>query len=249
MTVSVIIPTLNEAAHLHENLKHLKATQGTHELIIVDGGSKDDTVSIAQKHTKQTYGTSASRARQMNLGAKHATGDTLLFLHADSQTSPQLFPAIVEALATQSTLGGCLKRRFCPPLNDRKTSRCLKRLDKMAEKRVRRQGPMLGDQGIFVRRKSFEQLQGFCAEVPYEDIDFSFRLSKMGQVALADSLLYTSIRRFKKRGAACQVSLDWTNVFCHALIHRPTLLIYLLSTLPIGSLDTNKLNSTPPKMT
>ena len=132
----------------------------------------------------------------MNLGAKHAVGDVFLFLHADSQTDPHLFSAIAKALRAPSTVGGCLKRRFQCPLNDRKSSRLLRCLDNMAEKRVRRQGLMLGDQGIFVKQDSFKHLGGFRAKLPYEDIDFSFRLSKTGQLALADSLLHTSARRF-----------------------------------------------------
>src|SRR5579884_2457250 len=104
MRISVIIPTLNEAPCLGETLRHLIA-EAPHEVLVVDGGSTDDTCRIAAAGARLLQGP-RGRAAQMNLGAEHATGDALLFLHADCVPEAGALAAAAQALGRAGVAAG-----------------------------------------------------------------------------------------------------------------------------------------------
>src|SRR5258708_6388838 len=171
MLISVIIPTLNEEVNLPVTLRQL-ADRPDVELIVVDGGSTDRTVEIAQQFTPYVFVTHAGRARQMNEGARHATGDILLFLHADTFLLPGALDEIQRRIITVGAVGGAFDLGIDSP---RKFSRLVAR---MASQRSRVLRLPYGDQGIFVWRQVFEALGGF-PEIPImEDIAFARRLRR-----------------------------------------------------------------------
>ncbi len=208
MTISVIIPTLNEEQALGQTLADLPSTH-TLETIIVDGGSTDDTLTIATAfcaHTPTAHLIKAQtgRAHQMNEGARVSRGDILLFLHADTQV-PNEAPRVIEsALANPAVVGGRFDVRF-------DTSSGWGRLiGTFMNWRSRASGIATGDQAIFVRRHIFERLGGF-ADIPLmEDIEFSRRLKRAGSTVALRQTVRTSFRRWEQRGPLRTILLMWT---------------------------------------
>lgn len=213
MTISVIIPTLNEEAILSENLAHMSALQ-VGELIIVDGGSTDLTVPTAQAFCANTPDTQLvtaprGRARQMNEGAKASRGDVLLFLHADTQLPVGAGRIIKSALSDPTVVGGRFDVRFDS------SSMWSQVISAFMNRRSRLTGISTGDQALFVRRQVFEQLGGF-AEIPLmEDIDFSRRLKRAGRIAALRDTVTTSFRRWETQGPLRTILLMWTLRFLY----------------------------------
>ncbi len=197
--ISVIIPALNESASILASISSVKCQQGEYEIIVVDGGSDDGTVNIAQSQA-EVIASERGRAIQMNAGARHSIGDVLLFLHADSSLSLGSLCAIEDALNDPQILGGTFTLGFDSP-------RCLLRVIALFT-RLKFRHFHYGDQGIFVRRAIFEQLGGF-KEIPImEDLEFLKRLYKAGKVVLLPHPVMTSARRYLKRGIVRQQLLD-----------------------------------------
>jgi len=213
MTISVVIPTLNEERSLSRTLACL-STPALTEIIIVDGGSTDGTLSLAQEFCARTGNarmitSPRGRARQMNEGAKASQGEILLFLHADTQLPTQAGPMIESALSKHTAVGGRFNVRFDSPSTwGRVISSCMNR-------RSRLTGIATGDQALFVRRHVFERLGGF-SEIPLmEDIEFSKRLQQAGRtVALRDTVV-TSFRRWEQQGPLRTILLMWTLRFLY----------------------------------
>jgi len=132
---------------------------------------------------------------QMNLGASTAGGDTLLFLHADTQLAPGALRAIEVALEEPAVLGGGFARRYESP------SLFLRLTCALAEARTRLSGWFLGDQAIFVRRATFTALGGFREWDIFEDLDFSRRVARSGRVVTLRPPVLSAARRFAARGA------------------------------------------------
>ncbi|MGI8966547.1 MAG: TIGR04283 family arsenosugar biosynthesis glycosyltransferase [Limisphaerales bacterium] len=193
--ISIIIPTLNESGPLPVTLEKVRANYSPHEIIIADGGSNDSTLAIASAaRAKIVRASFPNRARQMNLGAREATGDIFLFLHADTQLRETSLAQIENALRDQRVVGGGFARRFdCDSFFLRAT--CA-----VATWRSKLFGWFLGDQGIFVRRKVFEELCGFKEMNLFEDVDFSRRLAGAGKTITPKPSIISSARRFEKRG-------------------------------------------------
>ena len=213
MTISVIIPTLNEEASLPRTLAFLSSSALT-EIIIVDGGSTDGTLNLAQEFCARTVNAHIitaprGRARQMNEGAKVSQGEILLFLHADTQLPAQAGQVIESALAKHTAVGGRFNVRFDSP------SVWGRVISTFMNHRSRLTGIATGDQAIFVRRHVFELLRGF-SEIPLmEDIEFSGRLQQAGRtVALRDSVV-TSFRRWDAEGPLRTVLLMWALRFLY----------------------------------
>jgi rSAM/selenodomain-associated transferase 2 len=212
MKISVIIPALNEAHGILSCLDSVKIQQGEFELIVVDGGSIDGTVEVAQPHARVIH-SPQGRAVQMNSGARQATGDVFLFLHADSCLPPLAFPLLERALADPRIVGGTFTLRFDNP-------RLLLRLITFFT-RFEFRYFHYGDQGIFVRRPVFERLNGFSETSFMEDIDFLRRLHSTGRVTLLKQPVTTSARRFLERGVLRQQLMNIILVIFYLLGARP----------------------------
>ncbi|WP_329048822.1 TIGR04283 family arsenosugar biosynthesis glycosyltransferase [Streptomyces violaceus] len=191
--VSIIVPVLNEEATIHSAVSRLCRDFPDCELIVVDGGSTDATVELAALHA--TVVTSErGRARQMNEGARHATGDILWFVHADTAVAPDALDQIRTALADPAVVGGGLTIRF-----DRGT-RGLNYLAWTSNARARRLHHIFGDQAMFVRRTAFDRLGGFPDLAIMEDLEMSRRLHRHGRLRLLPATSTASSRRLVAHG-------------------------------------------------
>lgn len=191
--VSVIIPAWNEAERITAAIR--AAHEGRpHEIIVADGGSRDDTVRIAQSHGATLVSSPPNRARQMNGGAAVARGGTLLFLHADTLLPANYRDAVLAALRRPEVVGGAFRFRIADPFPGRwlveSTTNLRSRLWQMP----------YGDQALFVRRCAFEELGGFPELPIMEDYEFVRRLRRLGRVALLNEAVLTSGRRWRRLG-------------------------------------------------
>jgi rSAM/selenodomain-associated transferase 2 len=218
MPISVIIPTLNEERTITATLAHT-ATLGFDELIVVDGGSTDETPALVESYRLSTQSSALSpiqwvtapcgRARQMNEGAKTSGGEILLFLHADTQLPDDAKSMIDTTLADQRMVGGRFDVRFVPP------SMWGTIISRMMNWRSRLSGLATGDQALFVRRPIFEQMGGFTDMPLMEDIDFSRRLKRQGATAALTATVTTSFRRWEQQGPLRTILLMWTLRFLY----------------------------------
>jgi rSAM/selenodomain-associated transferase 2 len=204
MKISIIIPTWNEGKTLYGTLEDLYVRQNPDEVVVVDGGSTDQTLNIAREWT-QVLVSPKGRAKQMNTGAQHAAGDIFLFLHADTRLPERGLLKIKEAMRH-----GHLAGRFTIRFDD---SHWLLRFFSMY---TRFQCFSYGDQGFFVRRDIFNFLGGFREDVPFEDIDFYKRLCTVTKPVILKDPVTTSARRFLEVGRMRQ---KWLNLFLVALYY------------------------------
>jgi rSAM/selenodomain-associated transferase 2 len=193
--ISVIIPTLNEEKALPETLHHLSRQPGDFEVIVVDGGSIDHTGEIVRGEPRVRFLTAPKgRASQMNTAARHATGDWLLFLHADTLL-PEGALARLNALETDATVqaGGFL-HQFSG------TDWRLRAFSYFNNVRCRWSKIIYGDQAMFVRRTLFEQLGGFPNEPILEDVLFNRKLAHVVTPVLLAPPVITDSRKFVQMG-------------------------------------------------
>jgi rSAM/selenodomain-associated transferase 2 len=193
LKVSVIIPTYNESTVLDETLTRLQQNH-PFETLIGDGGSGDDTADIARQFDVTVVQSRRGRASQMNAASEKARGDLLLFLHADSYVDPRGYQKMVETMASGHYLGGAFSLQIDSPLP------ALKRISRWANWRSRYLNLVYGDQGIFVRKETFNELKGFSPLPICEDLDFFRRLKKRGPVVLLSEKVFTSPRRWLSEG-------------------------------------------------
>jgi rSAM/selenodomain-associated transferase 2 len=201
---SIIMPVVNEEAVLEKHLSHLVSQCSHHdcELLIVDGGSTDRTTEIAQR-----FGTvmisQRGRAIQMNAGAAAATGEVLLFLHADTLLPDDAFCAIEHALAAQDVVGGAFQICFnCNQWRYRLVAWT-------TNLRSRIRNIFTGDQAYFIRTSSFNTIGGFPDQPLMEDLEIITRLRNTGKVVLLPQYVTTSARRHEKMGLARSVLFMW----------------------------------------
>ena len=216
MKLSIIIPTLNEARQLRDTLKPLRALQTRgHEVIVVDGGSSDHTSVIAREFADQVVDGARGRAHQMNAGAAVASGDVLLFLHADTQLPDQADRLIAGALLDGKTSWG----RFDVRLSGEHF--LLRVIESLMNLRSRISSIATGDQAIFVRRALFVQLGGY-PEIPLmEDIALCKLLKRAARPANLSARVVTSSRRWEQRGIIRTVVLMWRLRLAYALGASP----------------------------
>ena len=218
MPISVIIPTLNEERTIMATLAHTAAL-GFDELIVVDGGSLDQTPVLVESYRRRTQSPAQSpvrlvtapcgRARQMNEGAKASGGEILLFLHADTQLPHDAKTMIDTTLADRRMVGGRFDVRFDRPLMWGTV------ISRMMNWRSRLSGLATGDQALFVRRPIFEQMGGFADMPLMEDIEFSRRLKKAGAIAALTATVTTSFRRWEQQGPVRTIHLMWALRFLY----------------------------------
>src|SRR5215813_878827 len=172
---------LNEQESIAHTLEAIRRGAARAELILVDGGSIDDSVAIAERFADRIITSPRGRAVQMNAGARMAIGDALAFVHADTIV-PATFAADIErALADSRVVGG----RFDLELDQRDL--LFRLIGWLISHRSRISRTATGDQAIFVRRSIFDQLGGFPAIDLCEDLEFSRRLKRAGTVACLSS--------------------------------------------------------------
>ncbi|HSM81129.1 MAG TPA: TIGR04283 family arsenosugar biosynthesis glycosyltransferase, partial [Nodosilinea sp.] len=192
-TVSVVIPTLNEAHNLPRVLEALPAAKGV-EVIVVDGGSTDSTLKIAADWGARVVVSAPGRSRQMNQGAAVATGPMLLFLHADTRLPEGFDGAIREALTQPGVVAGAFRLAIDGP------GRGLRWVERGVNVRSRLFHMPYGDQGIFLNAEVFHRLGGFPDLPMMEDFELVRRLRKLGKVAIAPQTVITSDRRWRTLG-------------------------------------------------
>jgi rSAM/selenodomain-associated transferase 2 len=202
--LTVVVPTLNEAERIVACLQPLRAwrKRGT-ELIVADGGSTDTTVVLAKPWADHVLVGPRGRAKQMNLGASMATGDVLLFLHADTQL-PADAPAALEAALTDAQVSW---GRFDVQIDGE--SPLLKLVAALMNLRSRHSGIATGDQAMFVRRDVFQRVGGFPDQPLMEDIELSKRLRKLSRPACLRQRVITSGRRWEQHGVLRTIVLMW----------------------------------------
>jgi rSAM/selenodomain-associated transferase 2 len=202
MTISVIIPTLNEAGCLPDTLRSVRA-ESPAEIIVVDGGSTDATCRMAGQADLLLH-SPRGRAVQMNHGAAHATGDVLLFLHADCTLEAGALRAAERSLGEPGVAAGCYCMTVTAPgLIYRLIERC-------ATARVRLAGLIYGDQGLFIERIRFSRIGGFPPVRLMEDVLISKRLRREGRIIVAPSRVFVSPRRWQRQGVLRQTLRNWT---------------------------------------
>lgn len=203
MSFTIVIPVLNEAANLPRLAAQLGplAQRGV-EVVMVDGGSADDTVRLAEQAGFRVIRSARGRAAQMNAGAARSTGDVLIFLHADTELPPDALPRIAARLDSGYEWG-----RFDVTIVG--TPVMLRVVATMMNWRSRLTGIATGDQAIFMTRDAFNAVGGFPDQPLMEDIEISRRLRSRSRPACLGSRVATSGRRWESRGVWRTIFLMW----------------------------------------
>lgn len=190
--ISIIIPVLNEVNTIKQTLASLKNASSV-EIIVVDGGSKDETIAVAKSFGVEVISSDLGRATQMNMGAKVATGDILLFLHADTRIAPNFDILIRQALAGDF-IAGAFELKIDANLPG------IRLIEKMVNLRSHLFSLPYGDQAIFISSKVFHQIGGFPNLPIMEDFVFIRQLKKLGKINIIPQPVITSGRRWQKLG-------------------------------------------------
>jgi rSAM/selenodomain-associated transferase 2 len=193
MSVSIIVPVLNEAPLLRSFLAHLRERATGAEIVVADGGSTDGTVELVRDSCDQLVVSERNRAVQMNTGARIAHGDTLWFVHVDAEVPWGCLEEIERIMDDPRVAGGFFRIRLPPDRVYRLTDSFAHYAGLLLQMRC-------GDHGIFCRRTAFLDIGGF-PEVPLmEDVEFFRRLRRRGRVVSSRKRLLASPRRYETIG-------------------------------------------------
>jgi rSAM/selenodomain-associated transferase 2 len=194
LSVSIIVPVLNEGRLIGALLRYLRTFGADLEIIVADGGSDDDTISIARALADRVLIAPHGRAAQMNAGAAVATGDILWFLHADLRPPSNAIEEIQFTLADDRVAGGCFRLRY---------PRCewvYRIADSLGNLGVNVFGFALGDHGIFCRRSAFHRAGGYPLVPILEDAELYRRLRRSGRMKQLPEEIVSDPRTFEKTG-------------------------------------------------
>lgn len=192
--ISIIIPTLNEAESLPGLLTSLSRSKVAHEVIVCDGGSSDETVSIAQDFNAKVITCAPGRGIQLSAGTSISKGELILFLHADTRLRSDALERLETLLIEKPNIVGGNFRVFY----DDESPFC--RFVEVLCRAMRSIGMYYGDSGIFVKRHVYDAIGGIRPIEIMEDVDFVLRLERSGKTCcISDIPLTTSTRRFKRR--------------------------------------------------
>ena len=204
LRLSIIVPVLNEASVIDANLASLTGLRRAGcEVIVVDGGSTDDTLARAAPLCDQTIESARGRAAQMNAGAFAARTAVLLFLHADTRLPPGALDAIEAVTRSLALAWG----RFDVRLDSPRASLAL--VGAMMNLRSRLTGIATGDQALFMTRQAFEAVGGFPTIALMEDVEISARLQRLARPVCLRLKVLTSARRWETRGVFKTIVLMW----------------------------------------
>jgi rSAM/selenodomain-associated transferase 2/rSAM/selenodomain-associated transferase 1 len=191
--LSIIVPALNEAATIESTLSHLQGVDNL-QVIVVDGGSTDETVDLARRQGARVLQTQPGKARQMNCGAAAATGEVLVFLHADTRLPENFNRQILAALNQTGVVAGAFR------LTIDLRAAGIRFIEGVADLRSRYLQLPYGDQALFMKKSVFEAMGGF-AELPImEDFVLVRRLRRQGKIAILPAAVLTSPRRWQHFG-------------------------------------------------
>ena len=220
--ISVVVPVLDEAGTIERSLLALQPLRGsTVEVIVADGGSRDDTRDIVRPLCDRLLDAPRGRARQMNAGAATAAGQVLLFLHADTRLPSGWVPMVRDALGNRGHAWG----RFDVRLDG--THPMLRVVERTMNLRSRLSGIATGDQAIFVSRTAFGEVGGFPDLPLMEDIALSRVLRARSSPACLHAPVVTSSRRWERNGIARTIVLMWRLRLQYALGADPARLARL----------------------
>ncbi|WP_265264456.1 TIGR04283 family arsenosugar biosynthesis glycosyltransferase [Spirulina subsalsa] len=202
--ISIIIPVFNEAPTIAQTLKTLISHADSHnppEIIVVDGGSEDETVSLARREGATVLSSPPGKAAQMNVGAAHALGEVLLFLHADTRL-PEQYQSLIEGVLHPPVIAGAFD------LGIDGESPLLRWVEKLVKVRSRWCSLPYGDQAIFLKATTFQELGGFPPLPIMEDFELVRQLRKRGTIQIIPFPVITSARRWEKLGI---LKTTWIN--------------------------------------
>jgi rSAM/selenodomain-associated transferase 2 len=209
--LAIVMPVLDEAVSLPGVLDALQPLrQRGVQLVVVDGGSRDHTLALAQAGADRVVSAPRGRASQMNAGAAACDAPLLLFLHADTR-----LPARADALVCQALGGGAVWGRFDVHIASPRPM--LRVVGAMMNWRSRLTGIATGDQAMFMRRSAFDAAGGFPDVPLMEDIRLSSRLKRLGRPACLRARVSTSARRWERHGVWRTIWLMWRLRAAHAL--------------------------------
>lgn len=212
--ISIIIPALNEASTIEQFLKSLRERAGDVEIIVVDGGSSDDTFDLARDRCDQCLRSARGRALQMNTGAAAASGDIFWFLHADTEVPADCVQKIYDVLRDPEVAGGFFRIRI--------PSRHF--VYRLTDSFAHYAGLLLqmrfGDHGFFCRRAVFREIGGFPQLPLMEDAEFFQKLRRRGRTAIISSPLICSPRRYEQIGP-WRLTLTYGLIALLYLLHVP----------------------------
>lgn len=217
--LSIVIPTLDEAEGIAATIAALQPLRARGcEVIVADGGSGDGTAELARPLADTVVAAPRGRARQQNAGAAAATGDVLLFLHADTRLPAAADRLVLDGLGRTGRGWG----RFDVRLTGRHP--LLRVIERMMGIRSRLTGIATGDQAIFVRRDWFRDVGGFPGIPLMEDVALSGTLKRRGRPLCLRAAVVTSSRRWESRGVWRTMLLMWGLRLAYALGADPVAL-------------------------